>query len=171
MKPAKMLKNIIKLIAALMVVLMPLYFFVGCATGGFESKSIQPVSEECEAEIIRASRIILPENARVVNVSLYHWAAINHYYVIKLEGIDDVYELKRLNSDNYIEECLENDMEINVIDDISALKGFTLYPYIKYFPKGAAATVYYDKNYVYLSIDSAYYQGKDVSDVFWDNCT
>lgn len=168
MKAAKILKRTIKPVAALMIFLMVIYFFIGFMSGGLESTSIHPVSEKCEAEIIQASRLILPENARVINVSLYHWATINHYFVIKLDGIDDAYELKRLNSNNYIEEYLESDMEINVIDDVSTLKRFTLYPYLKYFPKGAAATVYYDKNYVYLSIDSAYYLGKDISDVFFD---
>ncbi len=161
---SKKIKEILKFIIALTIVLSFFYFYVGGELfGGINNYKIEPVSTEMSAEIVQAYHIVLPKDVHIVNVIGYYWC-IDGYTVIKLQGLTDIDELLNLNKSNYIEEYAT---QVNAIDNVSRIDNFAFYPNLKYMPATSnGISVLYDDDYVYLSIADCHVYGKQVNDVF-----
>ncbi len=147
-------KKSIKFITALIIVLFAAYYIVGQTLGVFNKTSMQN-AEGHSSEIINAYGIILPDNTQVKELNFYH-SGKTHYCVAKIEytDIDKIIKLNQFNTKTVNAET-PNEIDYVLIDKYSELKKlkFALYENRRFLPQKWSVTLFYDKKYIYLSVD------------------
>lgn len=161
------MREFIKFVLALSIVLSATYYIGGCMFNGFNKSSIQN-AEAKSIEIINAHGVLLPDNTKVKEMNMYHYMN-THYCVAKIE-YTDVDIIKALNQKNnrLINAKSQNEKDYAVIDSYSELKKFALYENLRYRPKSRAVSLFYDYDYIYLSVDLEHPIGMELVHFFQD---
>lgn len=158
-------KEIIKFITALIIVLSAAYYIGGCMFNGFNKTSLQN-AEAGSGEIISAYGVLLPSNTKVEEVNMYHYMNM-HYCVAKIEYADvDIVKALNQNNTKAINIHSQNEKNYDVIDSYSELKKLALYENLRYKPKGLSISLFYDREYIYLSVDMESPFGRELQYLF-----